>query len=386
MPIDRKFAEADYQRWKFTQRGAGNPEIQTNAFWHWAILSKEDAYSLHESFSEPRRRLKEVFHWLGRLGRGVNRDDSNHNKSRWCFDRLGQATVETPDGGRLLIAGEHEDHYDPDFFIYNDVVRIAADGQLTILGYSEDAFPPTDFHSATLIGDKVYLIGSLGYPHLRQRGETQVLALSTTDWSVSRVKTSGQNPGWIFGHSAVLCADSKSIRVAGGKVDNGYHTDNFDEFELCLKTASWTKTKVSNYQRWVLEREDDNLNSLWEIRNAKSNTELGFDTQSHLDELYSELSEDVRSEIAPGKFTAEQYRRVDQLYNSPFDDSCPVECEYNAFELNVKGIMVRFTEETYEVVVVVKGELPAADLTTLLETVQHRLSELEGAAYRVLNR
>jgi len=56
-----------------------------------------------------------------------------------------------PDGREVLIAGEHEDYYDPDFFIYNDVVVRAPDGKFAIYGYSKEAFPPTDFHTATLL-------------------------------------------------------------------------------------------------------------------------------------------------------------------------------------------------------------------------------------------
>ena len=81
----------------------------------------------------------------------------------WCFDRFGQSTTVLPDGREVLIAGEHEDYYDPDFFIYNDVVVRAPDGKVAIYGYSKEAFPPTDFHTATLLPDSIVLIGSLGY-------------------------------------------------------------------------------------------------------------------------------------------------------------------------------------------------------------------------------
>ena len=66
----------------------------------------------------------------------------------WCFERFGQST--TPLGAvTVLIGGEHEDHYDPDFHIYNDLVVIAPGGGTEIYGYPRSVFPPTDFHSAT---------------------------------------------------------------------------------------------------------------------------------------------------------------------------------------------------------------------------------------------
>ena len=63
----------------------------------------------------------------------------------------------------ICIAGEHEDYYDPDFCIYNDVVVLGLDGSVEIYGYPKDVFPPTDFHTATLVGDRVIVIGRLGY-------------------------------------------------------------------------------------------------------------------------------------------------------------------------------------------------------------------------------
>ena len=39
----------------------------------------------------------------------------------WCFSRFGTSLTELPDGRFVQIGGEHEDFYDPDFCIYNDV-------------------------------------------------------------------------------------------------------------------------------------------------------------------------------------------------------------------------------------------------------------------------
>ena len=70
----------------------------------------------------------------------------------WCFDRFGQSMTILPDGRRIFIAGEHEDWYDPDFFIYNDVVVISTNGDIEhIFGYPIEVFPPTDFHAAAYV-------------------------------------------------------------------------------------------------------------------------------------------------------------------------------------------------------------------------------------------
>ena len=50
-----------------------------------------------------------------------------YNGPTWCFSRFGQSETVLPDSSRVLIAGEHEDWYDPDFHIYNDVVVIRPD-------------------------------------------------------------------------------------------------------------------------------------------------------------------------------------------------------------------------------------------------------------------
>ena len=37
----------------------------------------------------------------------------------WCFIRNGSTLTKLPNGRIVCIGGEHEDHYDPDFCIYN---------------------------------------------------------------------------------------------------------------------------------------------------------------------------------------------------------------------------------------------------------------------------
>ncbi len=52
----------------------------------------------------------------------------------WTFDRMGQTRTELPDGRLVCVAGEHEDYYDPDFHIYNDVVVFAPGGGVEVYG------------------------------------------------------------------------------------------------------------------------------------------------------------------------------------------------------------------------------------------------------------
>ena len=138
----------------------------------------------------------------------------------WCNDRFGASLTRLPDGRYVQIGGEHEDHYDPDFQIYNDLIVFDGRGGFDIFGYPQEDFPPTDFHSATLVDDQIYVIGGLGYPERREFGSTPVFRFDTATWKVARVATTGGMPGWIFGHFAEYDAAAGGIRVWGGEIQS----------------------------------------------------------------------------------------------------------------------------------------------------------------------
>ena len=161
----------------------------------------------------------------------------------WCAQRFGQSITFLPDGRIVQVTGEHEDGYDPDFCIYNDVFVHAPKGDVAIYGYPESVFPPTDFHTATLIGDNIYLIGSLGYPGTRQYGKTLVYRLDTTTLQIERVETSGNEPGWIYKHRAISSTPHE-IRIFGGEIlssadDREAHSNNSKAFILDIERRVW---------------------------------------------------------------------------------------------------------------------------------------------------
>ena len=173
---------------------------------------------------------------------------------RWCFERFGMTRTRLPDGRLVCVAGEHEDHYDPDFCIYNDVVVIGPGEDVAIYGYPEDVFPPTDFHTATLVAERIILIGSLGYGGRRQDGRTQVLALDVKTLAVEALETGGDGPGWLSRHEAEPEPGGNAIRVGGGRVsvgcgkDGSYHP-NRRSFRLDLRTLRWEAEP--GRARWV---------------------------------------------------------------------------------------------------------------------------------------
>ena len=170
---------SEFQQNRSRRFGMQNPEITNNPFWDGMIRSGISAYAAGQLF-------------------GVESKFDGKYTPIWCAKRFGQSMTFLPDGRLVQVAGEHEDGYDPDFCIYNDVFVHDPKGNTTIYSYPESIFPPTDFHTATLTGDTIYLIGSLGYPGTRQYGKTPVYRLDTTTFQIERVETTGSEPGWIY--------------------------------------------------------------------------------------------------------------------------------------------------------------------------------------------
>lgn len=212
----------DFRRARTRRFGEANPEQMNEPFWLAMIRAGLTGYDAASSFG----------------GRSSMTDPPV-----WCAQRFGQSITFLPDGRIVQIGGEHEDSYDPDFCIYNDVFVHEPSGALHIYGYPESVFPPTDFHTATLVGDFIYIIGSLGYHGARRFGETQILRLDTRNWRIEQVKANGDGPGWLHEHRAVLAAPDE-ITVSGGKIanlveDREVHQENAGRFVLDLRRLLW---------------------------------------------------------------------------------------------------------------------------------------------------
>lgn len=118
----------------------------------------------------------------------------------WTFaERMGQTTTELPDGRLVFIGGEHENFYDPDFHIYNDVcvydknkdstassnggAGSGSGSAFAVNCYPPHVFPPTNFHTATLVKGTpyIYVISCTGGSYGRER-KTPVYRLDTRDF------------------------------------------------------------------------------------------------------------------------------------------------------------------------------------------------------------
>jgi ankyrin repeat protein len=203
--------------------GTANPERVRQPFWEAMIRSGLTAWEAATHFGR------------------VDRDPS----PVWSASRFGQSLTLLDDGRRIQIGGEHEDHYDRDFCIYNDVFLHGADGTIAIFGYPETVFPPTDFHTATLVDDAIYVIGSLGYLGTRRYGHTPVYRLDLRTFRIDPVLALGEAPGWIHRHRAVHLGRGQ-IRVSGGKVVTSdgareVHSENTATFIFDVGTRRWLR-------------------------------------------------------------------------------------------------------------------------------------------------
>jgi len=226
-----------FLQWRSPRFGTHNPERLTNRFWTYAIRHGGSSWSLNEDLDGP---------------------DQFEAGPCFSFQRYGQAEVALPDGRRVLIGGAHEGFYDPGFCIYNDVVVIG-ENEVSIYGYPSEVFPPTDYASATLIGDEIWIIGNLGYQDQRQDGPTPVHRLSTVDWSIRSVQCNGDDPGSIWGHRAERSSDGKQVLISGGERHcrlvglDDQSLINPDHHVLNLATLTWTTfSRETECRQWQL--------------------------------------------------------------------------------------------------------------------------------------
>jgi hypothetical protein len=204
-----------YRSGKQQHFGLTNPELMSVDFWRSMVGSRWSASEARIEFNE-----------------------SDFDSPIWSFDRFGQSLTELPDGRIIEIGGEHEDSYDPDFCIYNDVVVHDGQGNFQIFGYPQAVFPPTDFHTATLVGDYIYIIGRLGYYQSRTYHQTPVYRLDCRSYQIEPVVTTN-SPGWIYKHRAEYL-ESGVIVISGGSIEDAKESkENSIEYQLDLKTLIW---------------------------------------------------------------------------------------------------------------------------------------------------
>lgn len=217
-----------FDRQKHPRFGTANPERMHMPFWELMVRNGETAWWARTEF---------------------NASISSTPDPIWCFSRFGMSRTELADGRVIHVGGEHEDWYDPDFYIYNDVIVVERDGSIAIYGYPEHVFPPTDFHSATPVGDDLWIVGSLGHLHDRIPRTTPVFRLDCATMRIARVAAHGEPPGWISRHAAMFDADANVLRISGGQIfawveGEQVYRENEDRFSLDLGTLTWSREQT----------------------------------------------------------------------------------------------------------------------------------------------
>lgn len=349
-----------FQHWQNARRGRTPAEDMTNPVWQWLFRGRMDPYHAHEHFQQT-------------LGLSTDTFDSP-NQPRWAGCRMGQSRTELPDGRVFWIAGEHEDYYDPDFFIYNDVIVQSPDGDVRIFGYPESTFQPTDFHSATAINDglEILIIGSIGYSGSRDPSSTPIHSLNTETLAIQRLESSGTPPGWISRHTAKLSKENHSILIRGGEIETADgQVENIDDWSLSLPDLTWTRLTMRRWIRFRVSRCDGQFLHLWQYSTHQlslEHPEIGLNGGMDLSE---ELGADPDMESYRSLFTP-------PLAHSPVGQSADGE-DWKTHRICIDEIIVRYNDEMTFVNVTIEGELPTAAIQSLAEDLRSKLARVENS-------
>ncbi len=344
-----KTSDEVFLAWRAPRFGIENPSIINSQHWKACIYSREGAYTIDQKHN------------------GVS------NTPTWCFSRFGQSITRI-DGKEIYIAGEHEDYYDENFYIYNDVVVVNSDNSVEIYNYPKAIFPQTDFHSASLIDSQtILIIGNLGYAKEREKNITPVYSLNITAFKIKKIVTYGDNPGWIYKHRAIVNDTHKSIKIVGGEIQSQTNLENIDEWQLDLKTYQWTRLTEKRWKRWRVYREDKKRNHLWDIRQALLSSTVSWKSG---DKEIGELREKLNYPI--------DVTKIEELYqfnNIPTYKKLLEADKYDIFKISINDVTIKFKESFYDIIVSVEGNLDDKIIEMVQDTILRRASELENCKW-----
>lgn len=339
-------SQDEFLAWRSPRQVDANPTRLDNPLWQWMVQTQHDAYSANKEFHGP------------------SPFDAG---PMWCFQRFGKSETVLADGRIVHIAGEHEDSYDPDFHIYNDVVIVSPGGGIEIYAYPAGDFPPTDFHSATLAGNAIYIVGCLGYPEQRVAETTPVYRLDLASMQISAVTTFGTPPGWIMRHSGILSGDGKTITISGGETWHGAgepFRQNIDSWSLNIASGEWRRLTTHKWQHWFVRREDRQPMRIWDTRQA----------QWHEENKHLGMERYWRHAEAPNIEALDLLYRLDQKCTAAEQGE-----EYNEYSTTIDGLPIRFRECQNWLEIVVEGELAPHRLAAFKSHLLEYCSRLESS-------
>ncbi len=346
-----------YLTWRSPRLGTQSPHRMTNPVWSWLARQRElNAWAANRHFQGP---------------------SSMAVGPAWCGQRFGQSRTALADGRVVWIGGEHEDYYDPDFFIYNDVLVESPDGAVEVWGHPWENLAPTDSHSATLVGDRIVVVGGIDYAHRRQPGVTRVAILDTNDWS-ARTTLHRDGPGWIHGHTATLDDDGLGLRVQGGIVERGEgpRVEQHDVWRLDLARMTWACVERRTVGQWCIARVDGQRMRLGELGMLRWHRDDRTDFGRQQRDAYR-ASHGVEPDL-----DLWDARYALDCAHTRLDDGDDDEA-YNVTRLRVGSATVRYVEESHGVRVVIEGSVDDATREAALEGPRRVVERIEGAPCRV---
>lgn len=206
------------------REGISNPEIIQNNFYTEMIITNASPSKVNWQFENDK----------------YVPDKKKKYPRLWTNNRLGQTITELKDGRTIFIGGEYEDFYDPFFYIFNDIIIYEPNGEKKVLLYPYKDFPPTDFHTATLIGNQIYIIGRMGFD-IPEDGSTPVYILNTDTYKLRELKIRNKIDGCVNSHQSELT--SNGIIIHSGKIlaKNKNMTVFTEKYLLNIKESRWIK-------------------------------------------------------------------------------------------------------------------------------------------------
>lgn len=197
------------------RRGTDNPETIENPLWRRAAQNGWSAARLAQEAGRPVT--------LGPV---------------WSLERFGASQTTLPDGRVVHIAGQHRDSRDAETYLYNDVVVEHPDGAADFYLYPSEVFPPVAYHSATLMGDEIWLIGGIGDG---PREAVQTLRLDMRSFKIERVASAGEAPCPLARHRAERLDETRILVIGGHSAAGDSLEPNRVIFELDVTTLRWRR-------------------------------------------------------------------------------------------------------------------------------------------------
>ncbi|MEM7261944.1 MAG: hypothetical protein AAF488_08125 [Planctomycetota bacterium] len=262
------------------------------------------------------------------------------------------------------------------------------DGHFEVYCYPKEVFPPTDFHTATFVGNSIILIGALSYPDDREPGVTPVYRLCLDTYRIEPIATHGTSPGWLSRHRAELTSEGDAILVQGGQVweihgDEGELIPTYEEWRLDLATAEWTR--LSEPRPWRLFEIDTQVE--FDLGSLPPLPENPEDAESWAADVMASMAGSpdgfgskmmALGALLPKKIEFEEVENPDApppLENE--DDEDPYEFEDEpARRIIVEGVPIDLEDNAFGFRLLVRGELSAETLQALIADFQESIAAI----------